>query len=559
MFEKEKLSHINESKKKWEENVLAKALNKAPERKEEFKSGSGLKVNRLYTPEDIANIDYEEEIGFPGQYPFTRGYQPTMYRGRLWTMRMYAGFATAEESNKRYKYLVEQGSTGLSVAFDLPTQIGYDSDHPLAQGEVGKVGVAIDSLKDMEILFDGIPLDKVSTSMTINAPAAVLLAMYIAVAEKQGVSTDKLRGTIQNDILKEYIARGTYIFPTEPSMRLITNIFEYCSKDVPKWNTISISGYHIREAGSTAAQEVGFTLANGIAYVEAAVNAGLDVDTFAPRLSFFFNSHNDLFEEVAKFRAARRLWAKIMKERFKAKNEKSMMLKFHTQTAGCTLTAQQPDNNIIRVAMQALAAVLGGTQSLHTNSRDEALALPTEDSVTIALRTQQIIANETGVTNTVDPLAGSYYVEAKTKEIEEKAMEYITKIDELGGAARAIDLGYIQKEISDAAYQYQMEVESLERIVVGVNKYQVEEEPPKGLLKVDPVVAEMQKKKINEVKAKRNNEAVAEKLELLKKACQGTENVMPYILSAVKEYATLGEICGVMREVFGEYEQAVLL
>ncbi|HHZ02307.1 MAG TPA: methylmalonyl-CoA mutase family protein [Tissierellia bacterium] len=559
MLEKEKLSHINESKKKWEENVLAKALNKAPERKEEFKSGSGLKVNRLYTPEDIANIDYEEEIGFPGQYPFTRGYQPTMYRGRLWTMRMYAGFATAEESNKRYKYLVEQGSTGLSVAFDLPTQIGYDSDHPLAQGEVGKVGVAIDSLKDMEILFDGIPLDKVSTSMTINAPAAVLLAMYIAVAEKQGVSTDKLRGTIQNDILKEYIARGTYIFPTEPSMRLITNIFEYCSKDVPKWNTISISGYHIREAGSTAAQEVGFTLANGIAYVEAAVNAGLDVDTFAPRLSFFFNSHNDLFEEVAKFRAARRLWAKIMKERFKAKNEKSMMLKFHTQTAGCTLTAQQPDNNIIRVAMQALAAVLGGTQSLHTNSRDEALALPTEDSVTIALRTQQIIANETGVTNTVDPLAGSYYVEAKTKEIEEKAMEYITKIDELGGAARAIDLGYIQKEISDAAYQYQMEVESLERIVVGVNKYQVEEEPPKGLLKVDPVVAEMQKKKINEVKAKRNNEAVAEKLELLKKACQGTENVMPYILSAVKEYATLGEICGVMREVFGEYEQAVLL
>jgi methylmalonyl-CoA mutase N-terminal domain/subunit len=559
MFEKEKLSHLNEIREKWEENVLNKSLNKAPESKKEFKSVSGAVVNRLYTPEDVADIDYESEIGYPGQYPFTRGYQPTMYRGKPWTMRMYAGFATAEESNERYKYLVEQGSTGLSVAFDLPTQIGYDSDHPLAQGEVGKVGVAIDSLKDMEILFNGIPLDKVSTSMTINAPAAVLLAMYIAVAEKQGVSADKLRGTIQNDILKEYIARGTYIFPTEPSMRLITNIFEYCSKEVPNWNTISISGYHIREAGSTAAQEVGFTLADGIAYVEAAIKAGLDVDTFAPRLSFFFNAHNDLFEEVAKFRAARRLWAKIMKERFKAKKEKSMMLKFHTQTAGCTLTAQQPDNNIIRVAMQALSAVLGGTQSLHTNSRDEALALPTTDSVTIALRTQQIIANETGVTNTIDPLAGSYFVEAKTKEIEEKAMEYIAKIDDLGGAARAIDFGYIQKEISDSAYQYQMEIESLDRIVVGVNKYHVDEEAPKGLLRVDPIVGEMQKKKINDTKEQRNNEAVKEKLQLLKKACEGTENVMPFILDAVRGYATLGEICGVMREVFGEYEQAVLL
>ncbi len=559
MFENEKLSHMKENREKWEENVLNKSLNKSPESKKEFKSVSGAIVNRLYTPEDVENIDFESEIGYPGQYPFTRGYQPTMYRGRPWTMRMYAGFATAEESNERYKYLVDQGSTGLSVAFDLPTQIGYDSDHALAQGEVGKVGVAIDSLRDMEILFDGIPLDKVSTSMTINAPAAVLLAMYIAVAEKQGVSADKLRGTIQNDILKEYIARGTYIFPTEPSMRLITNIFEYCSKEVSKWNTISISGYHIREAGSTAAQEVGFTLADGIAYVEAAIKAGLDVDTFAPRLSFFFNSHNDLFEEVAKFRAARRLWAKIMKERFNAKNEKSMMLKFHTQTAGCTLTAQQPDNNIIRVAMQALAAVLGGTQSLHTNSRDEALALPTTDSVTIALRTQQIIASETGVTNTIDPLAGSYFVEAKTKEIEEKAMEYITKIDDLGGAPRAIDLGYIQKEISDSAYQYQMEIESLDRIVVGVNKYQVEEEAPKGLLRVDPIVGEMQKKKINDVKEIRNSKAVEEKLNSLKKACQGTENVMPFILDAVREYATLGEICGVMREVFGEYEQAVLL
>lgn len=559
MFEKEKLSHLKEIRGEWEENVLNKSLNKAPESKKEFKSVSGAVVNRLYTPEDVADIDYESEIGYPGQYPFTRGYQPTMYRGKPWTMRMYAGFATAEESNARYKYLVEQGSTGLSVAFDLPTQIGYDSDHPLAQGEVGKVGVAIDSLKDMEILFGGIPLDKVSTSMTINAPAAVLLAMYIAVAEKQGVPLNKLRGTIQNDILKEYIARGTYIFPTEPSMRLITNIFEYCSKEVPNWNTISISGYHIREAGSTAAQEVGFTLADGIAYVEAAIKAGLDVDTFAPRLSFFFNSHNDLFEEVAKFRAARRLWAKIMKERFNAKDEKSMMLKFHTQTAGCTLTAQQPDNNIIRVAMQALAAVLGGTQSLHTNSRDEALALPTTDSVTIALRTQQIIANETGVTNTIDPLAGSYFIEAKTKEIEDKAMEYIKKTDDLGGAARAIDLGYIQKEISDSAYKYQMEIESLDRIVVGVNKYQVKEEAPKGLLKVDPIVGQMQKDKINDVKKIRDNEAVKESLKLLKQACKGTENVMPYILDAVREYATLGEICGVMREVFGEYEQSVLL
>ncbi len=559
MFEKEKLDQLRSARQNWEDKVLSKSLSKAPEIREEFRSGSGVNVERLYTPEDVADIDYETEIGYPGQYPFTRGYQPTMYRGKTWTMRMYAGFATAEESNERYKYLVGQGSTGLSVAFDLPTQIGYDSDHSLAQGEVGKVGVAIDSLKDMEILFDGIPLDKVSTSMTINAPASVLLAMYIAVAEKQGVSSDKLRGTIQNDILKEYIARGTYIFPTEPSMRLITNIFEYCSKEVPKWNTISISGYHIREAGSTAAQEVGFTLADGIAYVDAAIKAGLDVDTFAPRLSFFFNAHNDLLEEVSKFRAARRLWAKIMKERFKAKKEKSMMLKFHTQTAGCTLTAQQPDNNIIRVAMQALAAVLGGTQSLHTNSRDEALALPTTDSVTIALRTQQILANETGVTNTVDPLAGSYYIEAKTKEIEEKAMEYISKIDELGGAPRAIDIGYIQKEISDSAYKYQMEIESLDRIVVGVNKYQVNEGSPKGLLRVDPIVGEMQKKKIEDVKSARNNEAVKEKLDLLKKACQGTENVMPFILDAVREYATLGEICGIMREVFGEYEQAVLL
>ncbi|MGO1712308.1 MAG: acyl-CoA mutase large subunit family protein [Senegalia sp. (in: firmicutes)] len=553
------MKDIKEAKKEWQENKVDKSLARFPERKEKFTSVSGLEVERLSTPLDISDLDYNEDLGFPGMYPYTRGVQPTMYRGRLWTMRMYAGFATAEESNKRYKYLVEQGSTGLSVAFDLPTQIGYDSDHALSQGEVGKVGVAIDSLKDMELLFDGIPLDKVSTSMTIDAPAAVLLAMYIAVAEKQGVSEDKLRGTIQNDILKEYIARGTYIFPTEPSMRLITNIFEYCSKNVPKWNTISISGYHIREAGSTAAQEVGFTLADGIAYVDAAIEAGLDVDSFAPRLSFFFNAHNDLFEEVAKYRAARRLWARIMKDRYKAKNPKSMMLKFHTQTGGSTLTAQQSENNIVRVAIQTLAAVLGGTQSLHTNSKDEAMALPSENSVRTALRTQQVVAHESGVTNTVDPLAGSYFVEAKTDEIEKLAMEYIEKIDELGGAPKAIDKGYIQKEIMDAAYNYQKAVESGEEVVVGVNKFQAEEEAPKGLLKVDPKVGEMQMKKIDQLKEERNNEEVKTKLEALRKACETEENVMPYIIEAVKEYATLGEICGVMREVFGEYEQAVML
>lgn len=557
MFDKGKMAQVSEGLEKFNEKTTS-MLEKRPERQEKFFSGSGDEVQRLYTPADVEEFEYSD-IGFPGQYPYTRGVQPTMYRGRLWTMRMYAGFATAEESNKRYKYLVEQGSGGLSVAFDLPTQIGYDSDHELSEGEVGKVGVAIDSLADMEILFDGIPLDKVSTSMTINAPASVLLAMYIAVAEKQGVSSDKLRGTIQNDILKEYIARGTYIFPTEPSMRLITDIFEYCSKDVPLWNTISISGYHIREAGSTAAQEVGFTLADGIAYVEAAVKAGLDVDTFAPRLSFFFNAHNDLLEEVAKYRAARTLWAKIMKERFGAKNPKSMALKFHTQTGGSTLTAQQPENNIVRVAIQTLAAVLGGTQSLHTNSKDEALALPTEDSVRVALRTQQIVAYESGVTNTVDPLAGSYFIEAKTQEIMDKAMEYISKVDDLGGAPKAIDNGYIQQEIMDAAYYYQKEVETGERIVVGMNKFQIEEEAPKDLLKVDPSVGEMQKQKLVDLRSKRDNATVDAKLAELRKACEGTDNVMPVIIEAVKAYATLGEICGVMREVFGEYQQSVNL
>lgn len=559
MFDKEKLDQIKSLHNQWENTVNSKVVVKRPERRKEFSTSSGIKVKRLYTPEDIENNDYNEDLSYPGEYPYTRGVQPTMYRGRLWTMRQYAGFATAEESNKRYKYLLEQGQTGLSVAFDLPTQIGYDSDHPLSEGEVGKVGVAIDSLKDMEILFDGIPLDKVSTSMTINAPASVLLAMYIAVAEKQGVSSDQLSGTIQNDILKEYIARGTYIFPVEPSMRLITNIFEYCSKNVPKWNTISISGYHIREAGSTAAQEVAFTLADGIAYVEAAIKAGLDVDEFAPRLSFFFNSHNDLLEEVAKFRAARRLWAKIMKNRFKAKKPKSMMLRFHTQTGGSTLTAQQPDNNIIRVAIQTLAAVLGGTQSLHTNSRDEALALPTEDSVRIALRTQQIVAYESGVTETVDPLAGSYYVESLTDQIEDKAVEYINKIDELGGAARAIEKGYIQKEIQDSAYNYQKEIENGERVVVGMNKFQIKEESPKGLLRVDPAVGELQKKKLEELRKERDNNKVESALSALRSAAKESENLMPLILDAVKAYATLGEICGVLREVFGEYEQSIIL
>ena len=514
----------------------------------------------LYTPLDIQETDYAEDISFPGVYPYTRGVQPTMYRGRFWTMRMYAGFSTAEESNKRYRYLIESGATGLSCAFDLPTQIGYDSTDPISEGEVGKVGVAIDSLADMEILFDQIDLGKVSTSMTINAPASVLLAMYIAVAEKQGVPADQLTGTIQNDILKEYAARGTYIFPPRPSMRLITNIFEYCSKNVPNWNTISISGYHIREAGSTASQEIAFTIADGIAYVEAAIKAGLSVDAFAGRLSFFWNAHNNVLEEVAKFRASRRIWAKVMKERFHAEKPKSMMLRVHTQTAGSMLTAQQPNNNIVRVALQTAAAVMGGTQSLHTNSRDEALALPTEESVMVALRTQQIVAYESGLADVVDPLAGSYYVEAMTNRIEKEAWEYIKKIDDLGGAVAAIEKGYIQKEIQDSAYKWQMDVESGARVIVGVNKFQVEEEAPKNLLKVDASVGEKQKAKVEAMKAKRDNAAVQAALAELKKACADEhENLMPHILAAVKTYATLGEICGVMREVFGEYEAHVNL
>lgn len=526
----------------------AKQTAKHPER-------VGLKHKNLYTPLDLEGFDYERDLGFPGEYPYTRGVQPTMYRSRLWTMRMYAGFATAEESNKRYRYLIANGGSGLSVAFDLPTQIGYDSDDKMAEGEIGKVGVAIDTLKDMEILFDQIDLGKVSTSMTINAPASVLLAMYIAVAEKQGVPASALRGTIQNDILKEYSARGTYIFPVKPSMRLITNIFEYCSKNVPKWNTISISGYHIREAGSTAAQEIAFTIADGIAYIEAALKAGMHIDEFAPRLSFFWNAHNNVLEEVAKFRASRRLWATILKERFHAENEKSMKLRFHTQTAGSMLTAQQPNNNIVRVALQTAAAVMGGTQSLHTNSRDEALALPTTESVTIALRTQQIVAYESGLADVVDPLGGSYYVEAMTNAIEAEAKEYIRKIDEMGGAVEAIDKGYIQKEIQDSAYAWQMAVESGEKTIVGINKFTMEEPPVEGLLKVDSSAGEFQKNKLAKVKAERDNAKVQEELKKLEVAAADEEvNLMPVILDCVRAYCSLGEICGVLRKVFGEYK-----
>ncbi len=505
----------------WENNQYKKSVAKRPERQKEFSTISFTPIKPLYQPNDLISEKYLDNIGFPGCFPFTRGIQPTMYRGKLWTMRQYAGFGTANESNERYRYLLSQGTSGLSVAFDLPTQIGYDSDASLAYGEVGKVGVAIDTLADMEILFNKIPLDKISTSMTINSTAAILLAMYIAVAEKQGVPKNKISGTVQNDILKEYIARGTYIYPPKASMRLITNIFEYCAKEVPRWNTISISGYHIREAGSTAAQEVGFTLANGIAYVEAALKAGLDVDEFAGQLSFFFNSHNDLLEEVAKFRAARRLWAKIVKKRFKAKNERSMMLRFHSQTAGSTLTAQQVDNNIARVTVQTLAAVLGGTQSLHTNSKDEALALPTENSVRTALRTQQIVAYESGITNTIDPLAGSYYVEAMTDKIEQEAEDYIKKIDSLGGMVSSIEKGFVQNEIQSASYEFEKQLEAGERIIVGVNKFQSDNDEKPDLLKIDMKIQEEQVKFLNKVRSERNKEKVAEKLSELEKAASG--------------------------------------
>ncbi|WP_082233904.1 acyl-CoA mutase large subunit family protein [Halobacillus massiliensis] len=538
-------------KEKWKEDIL-KITKRFPERKDKFQTSSEILIDSLYSPE-APDTGYEEKLGYPGQYPYTRGIQPTMYRSRYWTMRQYAGFGSAKETNNRFRYLLKQGQTGLSVAFDLPTQIGYDSDDPMAEGEVGKVGVAIDSLEDMETLFNQIPLDQVSTSMTINAPASILLAMYIAVGEKQGVSPEKLTGTIQNDILKEYIARGTYIYPPKPSMRLITDIFAYCQENLPKFNTISISGYHIREAGSTAVQEVAFTIANGMAYVDAAIEAGLEVDQFAPRLAFFFNAHNQFFEEAAKFRAARRIWAKIMKEHYQAADPKSWKMRFHTQTGGSTLTAQQPDNNIVRVTVQALAAVMGGTQSLHTNSRDEALALPTEDSARIALRTQQIIAQESGVADTVDPLGGSYYVEALTDKIEKEAGEYIDRIQKMGGAVQAVEEGYMQREIHQAAYDAQKRIESKEDIVVGLNEYKLDEEINPDLLRVDEQLEHEQVEKTKQVRNSRNQQKVDECLRNLKRASNSRENVMPHIVEAVKAYATVGEIANVFRNEFGEY------
>lgn len=553
------MSNVSENKKRWEKETVDPVLKKYPERKEQFETTSDISVERVYVPEDGAADGYLDKLGFPGEYPFTRGVQPTMYRGRLWTMRQYAGFSTAKESNERYKFLLDQGQTGLSVAFDLPTQIGYDPDDPMALGEVGKVGVSIPTLADMRVLLDGIPLDKVSISMTINAPASVLLAMVIAVGKEQGVPVNKLRGTIQNDILKEYIARGTYIFPPKPSMRLITDIFDYCTKEVPRWNTISISGYHIREAGSTAAQEIAFTLANGIAYVQAAINTGLDVDQFARQLSFFFNAHNNFLEEIAKFRAARRLWAKIMKERFGAKNPKSWMLRFHTQTGGSTLTAQQPENNVIRVTMQALAAVLGGTQSLHTNGRDEALALPTEDAVRIALRTQQVIAHESGVTDTVDPLAGSFYIESLTDELEAQAQAYIDTIDEIGGALPAVEEGYVQQQIQEAAYQYQRDLEAKKEVVVGVNRFVEEDEEIKiDMQKLDPAIEENQVARIQTLREQRDNAKVAELRGQLASAAQTDQNLMPLLVTCVENDVTLGEICHTLRDVWGEYRPSYI-
>jgi len=544
---------LKNERKRWEEETLRPVLGRFPERRDAFFTSSGIPVERLLLPLE-EDASYEERLGFPGEYPFTRGVQPTMYRGRFWTMRQYAGYASAEESNARYRYLLEQGQTGLSVAFDLPTQIGYDADDSIASGEVGKVGVSISSLRDMETLFRDIPLERVSTSMTINAPAAILLAMYIAVARRQGVDPSKLRGTIQNDILKEYVARGTYIFPPKPSMRLITDVFQYCQHEAPHWNTISISGYHIREAGSTAVQEVAFTLADGIAYVQAAIAAGLDVDEFASQLSFFFNAHNDFLEEIAKFRAARRTWAKIMRQRFGARDPRSWMLRFHTQTAGSTLTAQQPENNIVRVALQALSAVFGGTQSLHTNSMDEALWLPTEKSVRVALRTQQIIAHESGVADSIDPLAGSYLLERLTDEIERRAEEYIRKIDDMGGALAAIEQGYIQSEIQEAAYRYQQAIERQDQIVVGVNRFQVQEEIALERLSVDPTIEVDQRQRLAKQRANRDAQRVNELMAHLEKAASGKENLIPIFIECVENDITLGEICNVLRGVWGVYQ-----
>jgi methylmalonyl-CoA mutase N-terminal domain/subunit len=551
------VTEISKKKAAWEESDLAPILERFPERKA-FTTSWSEPVRRLYVPDDV-NPDYLGHLGFPGAFPFTRGVQPTMYRGRLWTMRQYAGYATARESNRRYRYLLDRGQTGLSVAFDLPTQIGCDADHPMATGEVGKVGVSICSLEDMETLFEGIPLDRVSTSMTINAPAAILLAMYVAVAEKQGLGATVLRGTIQNDILKEYVARGTYIFPPRPSVRLVTDTIRFCAEHLPRWNSISISGYHMREAGCDAVQEIAFTMANAVAYVEAAIAAGLDVDAFAGRLSFFFAAHNNLLEEVAKFRAARRLWAYLVTERFGAGSPRSARLRFHTQTAGATLTAQQPDNNIARVTIQALAAVLGGTQSLHTNSRDEALWLPTEESVQIALRTQQIIAHESGVTDTIDPLAGSYYVESLTDEIERQAREYIRRIDDVGGAVAAIDQGYVQREIQESAYRAQRAVDAGDSVVVGVNRFADETRSDLNRLTVDPSTEREQIHRLKSVRLRRDSAAVNAQLARVRETARGQENLVPAILDAVRAYATLGEICDALRDVFGEHEQATLI
>ncbi|MFW9799491.1 MAG: methylmalonyl-CoA mutase [Candidatus Thorarchaeota archaeon] len=550
------LSEIRAAMGRWESSTLSRHAEANPERRDEFISVSSRPVRRIYTPVDLPGFDYMRELGFPSEYPYTRGVQPTMYRGRFWTMRQFAGMGTAEESNERFKFLLGHGQTGLSVAFHLPTIYGMDSDDPFSLGEVGKLGVAVDTLKDMEILLDGIPLDKVTTSMTINAPASVLLSMYMVTAEKQGVASDKIGGTIQNDILKEYMAQKSWIFAPEPSLRIIVDIMEYCAKNIPRWNTISISGYHIREAGSTAAQELAFTLLNGMEYVRAGIERGLDVDMFAPRLSFFFNAHNDIFEEVAKYRAARRIWAREMKDRFDAKKERSLWMRFHTQTAGVSLTAQQPKVNVVRTAYQALAAVLGGTQSLHTNSMDEALCLPTEEAVRVALRTQQILAHESGVANTIDPLAGSYYVEALTNELEEEAYKYFDRVDALGGVIPAIEKGFFQKEISDAAYRYEREIESKKRIIVGVNEFQLEdEEITIPVLKIDPEVERMQIERLNKTRRERDNKKVQKALDGLRKASEGTENVLPHVVNAVKAYASVGEICGVWREIFGEWEE----
>ena len=560
MIDEQELKEIEKQRENWEKTTLPRWLTRHPERMKEFLTTSGIHIRRLYSPEDVKTLDYLRDLGFPGEFPFTRGVHATMYRGRFWTMRQFAGFGTAEQTNERFKYLLKEGETGLSVAFDYPTIMGYDSDYPIARGEVGICGVAVSSLRDMEILLNGIPLDKVTTSMTINGPASMLLAMYVAIGDKQGVPREKLGGTTQNDMLKEFFAQKLAIFPPKPSMKLVTDIIEYCTKHLPRWNPVSISGYHIREAGSNAVQELAFTLADGIAYVESLIERGLKVDDFAPRLSFFFAAHNDFFEEIAKFRAARMLWAKIMKERFKAKNPRSLWMRMHVQTSGCTLTAHQPFNNIVRVAFQSLAAVLGGTQSLHTNSFDEALALPSRQAATIALRTQQIIAHESGVVNTVDPLAGSYCLEALTQQMEERAMEYIEKIDDMGGVIPAIEKGFFQKEIANSAYKYQQEIDRKERILVGVNEFTVEQDwVPLELLRVEPQIEKEQLAKLETVKRERNNAKVKRVLEELHDNADREENLMPTIIEAVKAYATLGEICDVLRDVFGKYEELIVI